>query len=460
MRKLNLLLAATLAAQTVDRTKEPPTPPLRDFTLPPTQDGTLPNGLKVVLVEDTRYPMVELRMGFHAGKIYDPGPLPGLSEITASLLKEGTAARNARQLAEEITAIGGSLDASSSYDYMTVGGYAPSAHLDRLIELAGDMVVHASFPEEEIRLRKQNRLQELADERSQPEILASERLRLGLFGSHPYARMLPTKASIEAIDREKIAAFRTRYLRPNNAVLVLVGPFTETKPVWRILETRLGKWERGETAQVAAFRPAAAKLSVTLVDRPGSVQADVAMGTVSIPRRNKDHFPLMVASTILGGGTASRFFNDIREKQGFAYSVYSQSVPYKETGLHRGTMQVRNEVVEQAVKSMLGHFGRMTSERVSAQELSDIKNHLSGDFVLALAKPSGVADQLLATRLDGLTNAYLETYVQQVRQVEPDQILAVARKYFDPASMTVVVVGDAKAIQAPLEKTGPVKVER
>ena len=462
MRSIALALMAVgvVAAQAVDRTKPPATPPLRDFKLPPTQDSTLANGLRIVLVQDSRYPMVELRMGFQAGRVFDPPELPGLSEAVAALLDEGTSSRSAKKLAEEGGAIGGEIGVSSSSDFITLTAYAPDENFAKLLDLVADMVLNANFPDDEVRLRKQNRLQELADERSQPEQLGVEKLRHVLFGGHPYSKTLPTAASIEKMTRDDMVRFRDRHLRPNNSVLVMVGPFVDTKVWVRMVEVKFGNWQRGADVRAAAVSASAAKRSITLVDRPGSVQAAVQVGRLGVPRSHADYFPLMVASTILGGGTSSRLFNDIREKQGFAYHVSSHSQPFKQAGMMEGVMQVRNEVVEPAVASLLGHFSRMGTERVAQEELSDVKNYLSGKFVMSLARPSGVADQLLASRMNGLGNAYLETYVNQIRRVEPDQIQGVSKRYMDPQGLAVVVVGDAKAILKPLEKAGPVKVEK
>lgn len=462
MRPLSLLLICTglCAAQTMDRTKPPETPPLRDFQLPPTQDGTLPNGLKVVLVEDSRYPMVELRIGFQAGSQYDPPAIPGLSEATAALLDEGTPTRDARKIAEDTAGIGAEISTGSDSDFLTVSAYAPYEHLARLMELVSDIVLNASFPESEVRLRKENRLQELADQRTQPDVLADEKLSQVVFAGHPYERSLPTEKAIQAMTRADLVKFRDRHLAPNNAVLVLVGPFENTKPIWQMLEARFGKWTRREVPDSAKLAKDAAPRSITLVDRPGSVQANVMVGRIGVSRTSPDYYPLLVADAILGGGTSSRLFNDIREKQGFAYHVSSHAQPFKDTGLVMGQMQVRNEVVEPAVKGLLGHFEAMGAQRVSAEELSNVKNYLSGAFVMSLTKPSGVADQLLRTRLNGLTNQYLETRVDKIRRVEPDQIQAVSKKYFDPSKLAVVVVGDAGVIRGALEKTGPVKVEK
>ncbi len=454
-----LAACGMLAAQSIDRTKPPETGPLRDFKLPATTDGTLPNGFKVVLVEDGRYPMVELRLGFFAGSRYDPADLPGLSETVASLVVEGTASRTARQFAEESAAIGAGISASSSSDSLIVTANSPSAQFGALLELIADMAVNASFPESEVRLRKQNRLEELKDQRSQPDVLANEKLHHVVFGRHPYSKTLPTEASIGKLDRAAILKFRDAYLRPNNAAMVLVGRFENTKTVWRMLEQKFGKWERKDPPTESKAEIPEPARSISLVDRPGSVQADIQMARVAIPRTHADWFPLVVANSILGGGTSSRLFNDVREKRGFAYNVHSEAEALRDSGIAGALMQVRNEVAEPAIRAMLEHFEKMGSERVTAQELSDVKNYLSGTFVLGLAKPSGVADQLLKTRLNGLTNAYLETYVDKIRRVEPDRIQAVSKKYFDPSRASIVVVGDAKAIKAAVEKVGPVTMD-
>jgi predicted Zn-dependent peptidase len=457
MRTLVLLLGAAATAQTVDRTKPPETPPLRDFRLPTSQDGTLPNGLTVVIVDDQRYPMVELRIGFQAGSQYDPPSLPGLSEAAAALLDEGTTSRDSRKIAEEAAEIGAEITTSSDSDFLTISAYGPTEHIQRLLDLAADIALNANFPESEVRLRKQNRLQELMDQRSQPDVLVEEKLNQIVFSGHPYERSLPTEASINAMTRSDLVKFRDRHLAPNNAVLVLVGPFAQTKPVWQLLQARFGKWTRRDVPEPAKPPRELSAQPITLVDRPGSVQANVMVGRTGVNRAHADYYPLLVADTILGGGTSSRLFNDIREKEGFAYHVASHLVPFRDTGLVQGLMQVRNEVVERAVKALLGHFERMGRERVAADELRDVKNYLSGKFVMGLTKPSGVADQLLRTRLSGLTNQYLETRIDKIRRVEPDQVQAASKKYFDPAKLAVVVVGDAKAIQPALEKVGPVK---
>jgi zinc protease len=203
--------------------------------------------------------------------------------------------------------------------------------------------------------------------------------------------------------------------------------------------------------------PAPSK-SLTLVDRPGSVQANVQVGHVAVPRTSPDYFPMVVGNTILGGGTSSRLFNDIREKQGFAYSVFSFQAPLKDSGAFNAGMQVRNEVVEPAVTSLLGHLAAMGKEPVQSSELSNVKNYLSGVFVLRLQSQDGLASQLAMVKTMGLPIDYLENYTTRIRSVEPDKIQEAARKYIVPDSSAIVVVGDAQKIKPALEKSGKVDV--
>ncbi|MEZ5400752.1 MAG: pitrilysin family protein [Bryobacteraceae bacterium] len=454
-------LAATLAAQTqIDRTKPPETGPLADFKLPPFEEKTLPNGLRLMLINDTRYPMIEVRLGFQAGDKYDPAGMEGLSETVAALLKEGAGKRNSRQVAEELAAIGGDLNANSTADFLMVAGYALSEYTDRLLDLTSDFVRNPTFAEDELRLRKQNRIEELKVERAESETLAAERLHEILFAGHPYANALPTPSTIEKISRDDLAKFRDRFFVPNNGVLAVIGPIGDTSAFAKKLSARFGDWKKGTPPAAPPAKFPEAKGGTTLVDRPGSVQADIMIGRVAVGREHPDYFPLYVGNAILGMGASSRLFENIREKQGFAYHSSSHITPRKDVGYVESQTQVRNEVIGPALTALEGEFRRMGSERLTAGELSAVKNYLSGNFVMSLATPTGVANQLINTRLNGLPNSYLETYVDKIRRVEPDQIQKTAAKYLDPSKASIVVVGDASQIAEPMKKLGEVNVEK
>ncbi len=195
-------------AQTIDRTKPPETPPIPAYKMPPIHETKLPNGLTVVLVEDPRFPLVTVRLSFQAGSKFDPKDLPGVSGMVAGLLTQGTKTRSFRDIGEELASIGGSLDGHSSPDVLTIGGNVLAENAPKLLDLLADVALNASFPENEVQLRKQNRKQALLAQHSQPAFLAGEKFDELVFGDHPYRYIAPTMESIDRMDQRSMIEFR------------------------------------------------------------------------------------------------------------------------------------------------------------------------------------------------------------------------------------------------------------
>ncbi len=453
-----LVAAMTLSAQKLDRSKPPETGALPPFKLPSVHQTAISNGLRVVLVEDRRFPMVSLRLAFEAGSKFDPPALPGLSDAVATLLTQGTKTRGARQIAEELAELGSALRAGSGPDGLTLSGNGLSENLPKLLDLAADVALNASFPEDEVKLYQNRRTQELLAERAEAAFWADEKLSSAVFGSHPYARENPTPESLAKMDRSVLAQFRDAHLTPANAVLILLGAIPGREETIGLVKARFGAWPKKALApRPAAEFPEPAR-RILLVDRPGSVQADIRMGRLAVNRTDPDFFPLLVANTILGGGASSRMFTNIREKQGFAYDAHSSLSPRRDGGLFTTVTQVRNEVLEPALQSIDAELQRLVKEPVADAELDDVKNYLSGNFVMSLETQAGVATQLANMKLLGLPDDYLETYTAKVRAVTPAQIQAAAARHFAPGAASIVVVGAAAQITGTLEKLGKITV--
>jgi len=455
-----VIAGAALCAQPFDRTKPPATPPIPDYKLPPIEEAKLPNGLAVVMVEDNRFPLVTARLTFRAGSRNDPPDRPGLSGDVAALLIEGTKTRTSRQIAEQMAAIGGTLAGSADADGLTLSAVALSESTAKLLELMADVARNAGFPQEEVALHQQNRKQALLQQMSDPSYLAHREFHELVFGKHPYAHTGPTMASLNKLDRNAVLAYRDLYLVPNNAVLILIGKLPPKAEAVKIIEAQFGSWSRKEVKAPAEAPLPAPKRQLVLVDRPGSVQADIHIGRLAATRTDPDYVPLQVGRVILGGGTTSRMFVDIREKEGFAYDAHAEQAPNREAGTFAAVTQVRNEVVEPAMKAVIGELERMEKERVSAEELSNAKNFASGSFLLMMQTQNALADQFVMMRNFGLPNEYLEKFTGRVRAVEPDQIQAAAKKYMGPEQAVIVVVGDASKIQKAVEKFGTVTVTK
>jgi len=450
---------ATLMARTLDRTKPPETPPIPSYKMPPVHQTRLPNGLTVVLVEEVRFPLVNIRLSFQAGTKFDPEDLPGLAEAVASLLMQGTRTRSFRDLAEELSSIGATLRGYATPDVLTLTGTVLSENAPKLLDLLADVALQANFPENEVQLRRQNRKQSLLVQRSQPSFLAEEMFDEVIFGRHPYAHIAPTIESLDCMDQNSLVRFRDTFLAPNNAVLTLVGRLPAPAQTKKLTADRFGSWEQRPLPSAPAKKFPESERRLVLVDRPHSVQADIHLGRLAATRTDPDYYPLLVGNTILGGGASSRLFVDVREEKGFAYDAHSELDRRRDAGVFAAVTQVRTEVVEPAIEAVVDNLSRMAAAPVTAAELSDTKNFMSGQFLISLETQASLADQVDLVQTMGLPEDYLETFTARVRSVNADQIRAAAQKYFLPDRAAIVVVGDASKIQKTLEKFGEVQVE-
>ena len=461
-RSIFLLLVSALAAgaQPIDRTRAPETPPIPAYKLPPVYETKLPNGMAVMLVEDSRFPLVSLRLSFLAGSKFDPADMPGLAEATAALLTEGTKTRSARQISEEVDAIGGSLNGATGAEGLVLAGSALSEHTATLVALAADAARNATFPQDEVNLHKQNRLQNLMAQRAEPGFLAAEKMAAVVYGSSPYAHIAPTPASIGKLAPEVLAKYRDTWLVPNNATLILIGNLPARDELMKSIAAQFGSWQQKALPAAPKVEPPAPKRQIVLVDRPGSVQADIHVGRLAPTRTSPDYFPLEVGTTALGGGANSRMFRNIREKEGFAYDAHSEYDTHRDAADFEAVTEVRNEVIEPALKAVLAELDQIAQTPMGAAELTNTKNYLAGMYLLQLETQGGLASQLNTIKTLGLPNDYLETYTTRIRSVEPDAVLAAAKKYIAPEQAAIVVVGDASKIGDALRKLGDVTVAK
>lgn len=450
--------AAASYAQTFDRTKPPVSPQSRPYKLPAVTETKLPNGLTVVMAEDARLPLMTVRLAFAAGNKRDPKEIPGLAGSVASMLMQGTRSRNYQQMAEQLDAIGAAMNVSSSADALTVNGSVLADNLPKLLDLMADVTRNATFPDNELALHKQNRKQAYLAQHSQPAMLGNEEFRKRIFGDHPYSHIGPTLASIDKIDYASLTKYRDTYLLPNNAYLILVGKLPARAELMKNITALFGTWEQKPVPEYKPGTPPIPKKQFVLVDRPGSVQADVITGRIGATYQNPEYFPEQVGSIVLGAGPGSRLFNDFREKRGYAYDVHTEIASLADAGTFAAVTQVRNEVAGEALPVLLGHLDRIGSEPVTKEELTDAKSFASGLYLLRLEPQAGLADQLAQMKVAGLPRDYLETYITKINSVEPEQIESAAKKFISSGDDTIVVVGDAAKLQPMLEKIGKFEV--
>jgi len=435
-----------MSQQEVFRSQAPPPLQPRPISIPTPRETTLSNGLSLVVVEDHHLPLVSYRLAFRVGGAFDPPGLPGLTDLVAGLLPEGTESKTSKEIAEEIARMGASLSAGATSDYTIVGASALAEFNDPVLGLIAEVILEPSFPENEVALAKLNTKESLRQQRAQPSFLASEMVSRVMFGDHPYSVVAPTPESIDRFSRDEFVRFHRAKLVPNNAVFIVVGDVHYEDIVNRV-ESLFSTWERGEEL-VANFPapPVRTGRTAYLVDRPGSAQSNIVIANSGIIRTNPDYFPMMLMHTVLGATASSRLFMNLREDKGYTYGAYSNLDARRSAGSFRVSAEVRTPVTGDSLKEFFYELERIRKDPVSEKEISDAKSYLTGVFPIRLETQEGLTDQLLQIKMLNLPNDYLQRYRERVQGVTVADIQRVAEQYVRPDKAAVIVVGDGALV--------------
>jgi len=427
--------------------------------LPRAEEARLANGLQVVLLRSTKVPTFNMQMVVLSGGLSDPADYRGLASFTASLLREGTKTRSSKEISEQVDAIGATLGANSGFSSMTTNVNAGGLveNLDQTLDLFADVVRNPTFPQAELDKYKSRTLAQLQFQRSIPQFLAQEQFSRAIYGTHPASIIAPPAESLKRLSSKDLADFHAKYYRPNNAILAIVGDVT-MKEIMPKLEKAFGSWEKGDVpaTQIPAA-PAQGESKIYLIDRPGSVQTVLQLGTLGIERTSADYFAVLLADRVLGGGPSGRLFLNLREDKGYTYGAYSGFGGSKFKGTWISSSEVRTDVTEGAMKEFMYELNRLRNEKVPAEELENAKRAIVGSFALSLEQPQSLLQNIITQKLYNLPVDYWDTYPQKVSEITADDVQRAAQKYLDMGHLQVVAVGDAAKAREVLSKYGKVE---
>ncbi|WP_440221676.1 M16 family metallopeptidase [Dokdonella sp. MW10] len=445
---------ATLAATPVNPEGLPPFAADKPLPVPAIEKKTLANGLVVwVLPRQGGNPRVDLVLAVRGGDGADEARLPGLQNLMARLLDEGTKTRTAAQVAEELQGLGGSLRAGAGADGITVSASALASHAPALVALLADVARQPAFAAKEVTLAKANALQELKAAEAEPDYQAARALDRVLYGDHAYARMHATEASLAAMDRDALVAAHASRFRPDRSLLVIAGRL-DAKAAFALAETSFGSWKgQGEALPDLPRTLPDRPVQRVFVERAGSVQSAIRFGQPGFAAGDKDEFAAAIANTITGGGFASRLFDSLREDKGYTYGAYSAFTILRAGGAFTAEADVRNEVTGAAVGEFQTQFRKLVEEPVGADELERAKRATAGRYLFRNQLQGAVAASLANNWLLGRGPEYLGEFVPKAREVTAEQVQTIAKRWFDPNKLSIVVVGD-KAVAPQLEPYG------
>ncbi|MCX6552023.1 MAG: pitrilysin family protein [Acidobacteria bacterium] len=451
-----LLLPGGTAAQVKNWPSESAPKPLkaRPVTFPPYEVRTLPNGLQVVVVQHHEQPSVSVRILVGAGSAQDPGGKPGIANMVASLLDQGTTTRSAKQIAEAVDTIGGQVRIGAGTDltfaYITVLKDSFAAGFDMLSEI----VRTPAFSSGEIdRVRQQIR-SALKVSYDDPAYLATTVFERLVYGSHPYG--LPgsgTPDSIERITRDDLLAYHQRYYAPNVSILAIVGDVVPAE-AFAAAEQAFGSWPRREVVPMLAVSPPPPTRRIVIIDKPGSTQTEIRAGHLAIRRNATDFAALDLAIRVLGGDGANRLQQVLRMERGLTYGASADLETYRNTGDIVAETDTQSETTGEALRVIVDEFFRIEREAVEFRELEDAKAYMTGNFPLTIETPDAISTKVLTALFYGLPLKDLETFRERVNAVTTLDIERVTRAYLKPDRLSIVLVGNAAAFLAELQRVG------
>jgi zinc protease len=441
---------------------EQPPPPPRDGAV--VQEGRLhreelPNGVRVLVLEDPRLPAFALGVATARGAGVEAAGEAGVASYCAELMERGAGARKALELAGVVDALGASLAVNADWDAMYAQVSGLSEDHDVLFDVLADVALRPRFDPDEAERVRSEQLAALRQAADDPATLLGWHFAKALYPAHRYG--LPesgTPETLAKLDAAAARAFHRRVFTPGAAIVYASGDVDSTDLLARIRAT-YGAWQ-GPPPPAPGSPPAAPDARrIVVVDRPDLGQAQIAVGHGGIARTDPRRLEAQLLNTALGGGGfTSRLMRRIRAEEGLTYGVYSQFVQRHQAGPFVVSTFTRVPKVGEVVSGVLEELERVRREPPGAEELARVQSQSSGRFALGLETSGAVAAALVELDVYGLPRDSLDTYRGRVWAVRPEQTAAVARDLIEPERASIVVVGPAETIRPQLAPFGTVEV--
>lgn len=403
---------------------------------------TTKNGARVYFVAAPEIPIVDVRFVFNAGSARD-GDAPGIARLVGQLLTEGAGDWNANDFHDRLADTGAEFSSGALRDmaWLELRSLSDSQYLEPSLELMREVLARPRFDDDAVARNKANALVHIKREQQSPAAVADKAFYRAVYGDHPYASPPSgTEASVDAIDRDAIVEFHSRYYVARNAAIAIVGDLNRESAV-AIAERLAAGLKPGEPAPALAPVAALAAATEQHVEFP-SIQSHVRIGQPGLKRGDADYFPLLVGNHVLGGGgLVSILFDEVREKRGLSYSVNSYFSPMSELGPFTASLQTDNSQQDEAVSVLHGELQKFVAAGPEPEALEAAKQNLIGGFPLRIDSNAKIVEYLAMIGFYDLPLDYLNTFTDKVAQVTVEKVRAAFKRRLDPAKMVTVIVG-------------------
>jgi zinc protease len=455
-------LAGSLGAQVQPASTKPPTLKAPTPLIVPSMiERTLPNGLRLIFVEQHELPLVDVNLVVRTGPEADPKGKAGLATLTANMLDEGAGALDALGIAEQIGFLAIRLNSGAGFEQSSISLHTTRATLDSALALMADIALRPTFPQKEFDRLKNDRLTALLQEADRGPAIADRAFNAIVFGEdHPYGRSTSgTREDAETITREDVRTFWNTWYRPNNATLVIVGDLTLADALAKATAA-FGPWTTATLPVIAKVTPAAARATrIFVIDKPKAPQTSFRIGGIGVARTTADYYPLMVMNTALGASFTSRLNNNLRETKGYTYGAGSGFSMRREPGAFTARAEIVAEKTDSALVEFMKELKGIRTP-MPAAELAKTKRYLQLGYAEGFESTGDIAGQIAALVPYGIPLSALGRFNGGIGAVTTADVRRVATRYLDPNKLAIVVAGDRASILPALQalKIAPVEV--
>jgi zinc protease len=427
--------------------------PAAKAQLPSAKRSELSNGMALYVVEAHHLPVVAANIVLRSGSAADPADLPGLAGFTAAMVDEGTAKRDALQIANEIYALGATLNTGTLTDGSNASVKSLKQNAGSVMSILSDVVLNPTFPDKEVERVRNDRLTSLLQQRDQPWPTALRVMNACLFGpTHPYGHTaLGTEEALKKMTRADLVKLYQSTFSPKNAALIVVGDVTESEAK-KLAQDAFGAW-KGAPAQ-ASMPPAGTTIAsrAVIVDKPGSNQTMILAGQMGVKRSDPDYEKLDVMNTVLGGLFSSRINLNLREDKGYSYGAFSFIGQNRGVGPLMAGAAVRGDVTGPSIEEVLKEVSKIRDNGVTADELRMAKDSIVRSLPANFETSGSSASTMASIYLFDLPLDYYQTLPARIDAITANDVLDVAKKHLVPERMVVVAVGDRSKIESQISK--------
>lgn len=426
--------------------------PLSEIQLPKYERFVLDNGLVVYLMEDHELPLVSGTTLIKTGSRWETGDKVGLGDVVGSLMRiGGTLKHPPDQLNEILEQRAASVETEMSETAGSASFESLTEDLETVFGLFAEVLREPAFTQEKLDLIKTQAKGSIVRRNDDPDDIANREFKKLIYGQEsPYARTVEY-ATLEKINREDVVKFYQQYYYPNNMILGIVGDFNP-KQMRSLIQAKFGDWKPNPNISKTQLPQVLSSNSsgVFFVNQPQLTQSSILIGHLGGTFDDPDYPALSVMNGVLNG-FGGRLFNEVRSRQGLAYSVYGMWSPrFDYPGMFISGGQTRSDATVQFVKALKGEIKRIQNQRVTAKELNYAKESTLNSFVFNFQDPSQTLSRLMRYEYYGYPADFLFRYQKAVSATTTADVQRVARKYLKPENLVTLVVGNQTAIKPPL----------